>query len=338
MDERKKKILQAIVESYIATAEPVGSRTIARMYDLGISPATIRNEMQDLELMGYLVQPHTSAGRIPSREGYRFYVDALMHPSQVSQSETDTIRDWILSHRGQTETAFNEIAKMLASLTHNFSLAVSAQGTESTFHYLRFLPFDGRRVVLVLVTKEGAVHNSIITVPEGVSALELALFAEKMNNALAARPLHTITQEMMDRLRQDILIDQSFYQNVWSAIQENSTTEYQIVTDGVGEMIRQPEFQDIDKVKQLISLAEQSLQIARLVDIPMHAAVHVRIGTETGTELLADYGMVQAQLYHNRQVVGTIAVIGPMRMEYARVVSLFHALQKEINELESRNK
>lgn len=335
MDERKKKILQAIVESYIAMAEPVGSRTIARMYDLGISPATIRNEMQDLELMGYLVQPHTSAGRIPSREGYRFYVDTLMHPPQMSKTETDTIRDWILSHRGQTETAFNEIVKVLASLTHNFSLAVSTQGAQSTFHYLRFLPFDRQRVVLVLVTKEGTVHNSMVTVPDGVSALELALFAEKMNNALADRPLHTITQKMIDRLRQDILIDESFYRDVWSTIQDTGATEYQIVTDGVGEMIRQPEFQDIDKVKQLISLAEQSLQIARLVDIPMHTAVHVRIGSEIGTELLADYGVVQAQLYHNRQVIGTIAVIGPMRMEYARVVSLFQTLQKEINKMES---
>lgn len=179
MDERKKKILQAVVESYIATAEPVGSRTIARMYELGISPATIRNEMQDLELMGYLLQPHTSAGRIPSPEGYRFYVDSLMHLTTVSKTDTDMIRDWILSHRGQTEIAFNEIVKVFASLTHNFSLAVSAQGAQNTFHYMRFLPFDDRHMVLVLVTKEGAVHNSIISIPDGVGSMELSLFAEK---------------------------------------------------------------------------------------------------------------------------------------------------------------
>ncbi len=336
MDERKKKILQAVVESYIATAEPVGSRTIARMYELGISPATIRNEMQDLELMGYLLQPHTSAGRIPSPEGYRFYVDSLMHLTTVSKTDTDMIRDWILSHRGQTEIAFNEIVKVFASLTHNFSLAVSAQGAQNTFHYMRFLPFDDRHMVLVLVTKEGAVHNSIISIPEGVGSMELSLFAEKMNNALTEQPLQNITPDLIERLRRDILIDQSFYENVWSTIQENQVAEYQIVTDGVGEMIRQPEFQDIKKVKQLISLAEQSMQIARLLDMPMPAAIHVQIGEETGSDLLADYGIVQAQLSYRNQVIGRIAVIGPMRMEYARIVSLFHVLQEEINAIREK--
>lgn len=152
-----------------------------------------------------------------------------------------------------------------------------------------------------------------------------------MNNALAEQPLQNITPDLIERLRRDILIEQSFYENVWSTIQENQVAEYQIVTDGVGEMIRQPEFQDIKKVKQLISLAEQSMQIARLLDMPMPAAIHVQIGEETGSDLLADYGIVQAQLSYRNQVIGRIAVIGPMRMEYARIVSLFHVLQEEIN-------
>lgn len=154
LNERKRKVLWAVVQDYADTAEPVGSRTIAKKYNLGVSSATIRNEMQDLEDEGYLEQPHTSAGRIPSIKGYRFYVDWLMQPAPVSSEEKSMIDSMLLDHVTKVDEIFRNMAKAVSSLTHNLSVATSA-GIKKKFNYIRFLPLDGERAILLVVTDRG---------------------------------------------------------------------------------------------------------------------------------------------------------------------------------------
>ena len=162
LDERKRQVLQAIIDDYITTAEPIGSRTIARKCGLGVSPATIRNEMSDLEILGYLEQPHASAGRIPSAKGYRFYVDCLMGPQQISDQDTRLIDQWFEQKVRRLDEAFQETVRVLSRMTRNVSLLLAPQAAACKFKYLQFLPFDENRVVLIIVTDTGVMENRLM--------------------------------------------------------------------------------------------------------------------------------------------------------------------------------
>ena len=187
LNERKQQVLWAVVQDYAETAEPVGSRTIARKYNLGVSSATIRNEMQDLEDAGYLEQPHTSAGRIPSVKGYRFYVDRLMEPAPVSGEEQNLITKMMGAHRARLDDIFRDMAKIVASLTHTLSLAASSTARQVRFNYIRFLPLDGRRVILLAVSDRGDVTNVVVPMPADTTMDELQLIADKLNHFLHGR-------------------------------------------------------------------------------------------------------------------------------------------------------
>lgn len=165
LDARKQKILQAIIQDYISSAEPVGSRTIARKYDLGVSAATIRNEMFDLEIMGYLEQPHTSSGRIPSLKGYRFYVDCLLKPTKITDAEKQFVRAWFQDKVSSVDQIFQSTAKLLARITHNVTLVMASQRLNSKLKYIRFLPLDDRRAIMIVVTDTGQVENCIYPKP-----------------------------------------------------------------------------------------------------------------------------------------------------------------------------
>ena len=164
LDERKMKILKAIISTYLETGDPVGSRTIAKDSDLHLSSATIRNEMADLEEQGYILQPHTSAGRIPSIKGYRFYVDWLMQPSPVTDDEKSMINHILEEHVTKQDEISRDIARTVASLTHTLSVATSAGGKRK-FNYMRFLPLDGRRAIMLVVTNQGEVSNAVVDIP-----------------------------------------------------------------------------------------------------------------------------------------------------------------------------
>lgn len=182
LDARKQKILQVIVQDYIASAEPVGSRTIARKYDLGISPATIRNEMFDLEMMGYLEQPHTSAGRVPSLKGYRLYVDCLLKPTKITEAEKQFVQSWFQDKLSSVDEIFQSTAKLLARITHNVTLIMASERLNSKLKYIRFLPLDDRRAIMIVVTDTGQVENCIYPKPSGASMDDLNIIAQKLTN------------------------------------------------------------------------------------------------------------------------------------------------------------
>ena len=176
LDARKKRVLQAIVDDYIESAEPVGSRTLARKYDLGVSPATIRNEMADLEMLGYLEQLHTSSGRIPSSKGYRFYVDGLIPPKPVSDEEKELINRWYRARVKRIDEVFQETARIISQVTKNVSLVLAPQMTQAAFRCLQFLPLDDRRVITVLMTDAGFIENKILEMPDGARFEDCLLY------------------------------------------------------------------------------------------------------------------------------------------------------------------
>ena len=189
LDARKKRVLQAIVDDYIESAEPVGSRTLARKYDLGVSPATIRNEMADLEMLGYLEQLHTSSGRIPSSKGYRFYVDGLIPPKPVSDEEKELINRWYRARVKRIDEVFQETARIISQVTKNVSLVLAPQMTQAAFRCLQFLPLDDRRVITVLMTDAGFIENKILEMPKGSSFEDFQRMAGVINKNLAGHTL-----------------------------------------------------------------------------------------------------------------------------------------------------
>ena len=204
LDARKKRVLQAIVDDYIESAEPVGSRTLARKYDLGVSPATIRNEMADLEMLGYLEQLHTSSGRIPSSKGYRFYVDGLIPPKPVSDEEKELINRWYRARVKRIDEVFQETARIISQVTKNVSLVLAPQMTQAAFRCLQFLPLDDRRVITVLMTDAGFIENKILEMPNGSSFEDFQRMASVINKNLAGHTLSTIDHPALAKIRDEI--------------------------------------------------------------------------------------------------------------------------------------
>ena len=211
LNERKKKILQIIIEDYISSAEPVGSRTIARKYDLGLSPATIRNEMSDLELLGYLEQPHTSAGRIPSAQAYRFYVDALIEPGTLTDNDMALIDGWYNERRRNIDDIFQSTAKILSRMTQNVSMVLTNQQTIANFCYLKFLPLDSQHAILCIVADDGSIDTNVVDIPLGMSSEEMDYLAGKMSKLLEDRNLSDISVEILQNVHTDVVEDKLIF-------------------------------------------------------------------------------------------------------------------------------
>ena len=303
LTERKRRVLWAIVQDYSSTAEPVGSRTIARKYDLGVSSATIRNEMQDLEDEGYLEQPHTSAGRVPSIKGYRYYVDWLMQPSPVTPEEESLLVEALTSHVAKVDEIFRNMAKVVSMLTRSLSVAASS-GQQSILNYIRFLPLD-----------------------------EIQLLADKLNHFLHGRDLARVDEKFIMSFQKDVERDLSPYIHIFAAMQEAVKTQKQVYSDGASQLIEQPEFQNVEKMQDILNLLEKRDILESMLLSTMDRPIAVHIGTENAFKNFEDLSVVRAQFTANGKVIGSMAVLGPTRMQYEKVVGMMYFMQHQLNQL-----
>ncbi|CQR72091.1 Heat-inducible transcription repressor HrcA [Sporomusa ovata] len=335
LDERKRKILQAIIDDYISTAEPVGSRTIARKYDLGISPATVRNEMADLELLGYLEQPHTSSGRIPSVKGYRFYVDCLLAPPQISDRDIAIIDNWYHTKARRIEEVFQETVKIMSRMTSNVSMVLAPQVSQCTFKYIQFLPLDERRSIVVIVTDTGLLENKIIAIPEGLNHEDLGRVANAINSRLGGLAIDRITTPVLKDIQNDILPDPQVYERAITLLKQVLTVEKneKVYLGGTTQMLNQPEFRDVDKIKGLLTMLEEDRLLCDILHMSNSDGVIVTIGQENKYTGIHDCSVVQATYRIDGQVVGTVAVLGPTRMEYGKTMSVLKFMQRHLGEI-----
>lgn len=335
MDERKRRILQAIIDDYISTAEPVGSRTIARKYDLGVSPATIRNEMADLELLGYLEQPHTSAGRIPSAQGYRFYVDCLLSPQPLSDKEVALIDRWYETKTRRMEEVFQETAKILSRVTRNISFVLAPQFSQCTFKYLQFLPLDAERAILVVVTDTGFVENKVIEIPEGVAFEELQKIAATLNSRLAGLSFDRIKSSLLREIKHEILPDRRLFDTALELLRQGLATENKdrVYLGGTTQLLNQPEFRDVEKVKALLNMLEEEKLLLDILHTQDNDGVVITIGRENKYSGIQDCSMVQATYRVDGQIIGTVAVLGPTRMEYGKIVSVLEFMHSHLGKV-----
>lgn len=330
LNERKKKILQIIIEDYISSAEPVGSRTIARKYDLRLSPATIRNEMSDLELLGYLEQPHTSAGRIPSAQAYRFYVDALIEPGTLTDNDMALIDGWYNERRRNIDDIFQSTAKILSRMTQNVSMVLTNQQTIANFCYLKFLPLDSQHAILCIVADDGSIDTNVIDIPLGMSSEEMDYLAGKMSKLLEDRNLSDISVEILQTVHTDVVEDKLIFSSLLQAVRKMTgrRQEQKVFLGGTKQLLNQPEFRDVERVRNLLGILEEEKVLKDLLQGGEDSGLKVTIGSENKFTGIQDCSMVQATYRLNGQIVGTMAVLGPTRMEYGKVISVMDYLHK----------
>ena len=336
LDARKQYILQAIIQDYISSAEPVGSRTIARKYNLGVSAATIRNEMFDLEMMGYLNQPHTSAGRVPSAKGYRFYVDCLLEPTQVTKEEKQVVQAWFEDNMNNVDQIFQSTAKILAKITHNVTLVMASKELSSRLKYVRFLPLDDRRAIIIVVTDTGQIENCLYPKGEGVYIDELNAIAEKLTRYLAGTPMEQINMSLLEQFHQSIVDDVELYRLAFKSIQQSFRKEHQLYKGGAMELLDKPEFRDVGKAKSLFDMLEEQDVVTNLLYDDGNAAkkpVTVRIGDEAKLAPITDCSIIEATFTANDVVLGKIAVLGPTRMEYAKIIGLLDFMKQHVTHM-----
>lgn len=330
LNERKKKILQIIIEDYISSAEPVGSRTIARKYDLGLSPATIRNEMSDLELLGYLEQPQTSAGRIPSAQAYRFYVDALIEPGTLTDNDMALIDGWYNERRRNIDDIFQSTAKILSRMTQNVSMVLTNQQTIANFCYLKFLPLDSQHAILCIVADDGSIDTNVVDIPLGMSSEEMDYLAGKMSKLLEDRNLSDISVEILQNVHTDVVEDKLIFSSLLQAVRKMTgrRQEQKVFLGGTKQLLNQPEFRDVERVRNLLGILEEEKVLKDLLQGGEDSGLKVTIGSENKFTGIQDCSMVQATYRLNGQIVGTMAVLGPTRMEYGKVISVMDYLHK----------
>ncbi len=339
MDARKFRILQAIIDDYILTAIPVGSRTISKKYEMGLSSATIRNEMSDLEELGYLDQPHVSAGRIPSAKAYRLYVDTLLNAGRVRHDDMMSLREHFAQRTGKVEDVINRAAQVLSSLTHYTSLVVSPKGAEMTVRTLQLVPVSQNSALLVIVTDNGIVRDSVIHVDSDLDADALYSISRMLTERLSG---HTLveTQELLRSMGREFAQKRAVFTGIGELVAdvENQQTVAKIAYGGTSNILSFPEYNDVEKARSFLALLESKETLLKLLEQHQNVAFTVRIGPETGVPELSDCSLVTATYSLGDHTRGTIGVIGPTRMQYGRVLSALSAMGEQLTRLFTQDK
>lgn len=341
MDERKRKILLAIVQDYIATAEPVGSRTISKKYDLGASPATIRNEMADLEELGLIEQPHTSAGRVPSDQGYRYYVDYLMERQRVSKEEQRFVSRGYELKAKEIAQVIQRTTGLLSEMSNYTAIVLGPQAGKSAFKHIQLVPVDVGKALLVVVSQSGMVYNKLIETPEGINNEDLQQITRVLNAKLEGLTIQDIKRTLIQDIYFELSKNEHIFQMAMQLLEQDRPLNFgeeKVYLSGTLNMLNQPEFRNLDKVKSLLGLFDQE---SVLKDIMYNASdkegLSVTIGGENQIAEINECSMITATYHIDGKVVGALGVLGPTRMEYAKVTSLVDFMTNNLSEILSRH-
>lgn len=337
LDARKEKILKAIIQTYLETGEPVGSRTISKYSDLKLSSATIRNEMSDLEEMGYIVQPHTSAGRIPSDKGYRFYVDQLI---REKDDEVHEMKELMIQRVDRVELLLKHMAQILATNT-NYATMISGPTSNMTkLKFIQLSKVEEKKLLIVVVVEGNIIRNSFVDLTEDLTNEELLNLNILLNNSLNGLTIQEINLGMISKLKEQAGIHKQVVELVLNEVAEAiqaQDADLQIYTSGATNIFKYPELSDTEKASQLISTLEQKELLKGLFDDKQLPAVsdsqiQVYIGDETPIQSMKDCSVVTANYILGDGLRGTIGIIGPKRMDYEKVVNTLRTLVSQLND------
>jgi len=334
IDERKKRILESIIRDYVATAEPVGSRAIARKEDIHLSAATIRNEMSDLEQMGYLEQPHTSAGRIPSQKGLRYFVDCMMTQENLSNQEMDSLRVSLLRQMNNWDNVVQEVGQFLSRMTNYVSFIILPALRFEQIRNIQLVPLQEGLALLVVVTDMGVVLHQKITVPDSITPAELQAIAQTFRQVLYNRSVQSLHRSQLEVLRQQMLKEQQLLDSLLGTIDNlmNNSQEEKIMINGLMNILNEPEFKNLEQLRSVLSLLEEQESLKRLVPENTGHEVGIRIGKENTETESQQLSLVFSGLRVSEQQ-GRIGLVGPIRMEYWKAAGTLDSVRLVLEDI-----
>lgn len=336
LDERKMKILQAIIRNYLETGEPVGSRTISKYTDLNLSSATIRNEMADLEELGYIVQPHTSAGRIPSDKGYRLYVDQMM---EEKEREVEELKEFLLEREDKMEHLLKQVAKVLAQNTNYATMISAPRIHRNKVKFIQLSRVDSNQLLAVIVIEGNVIKNNILSVEEEIDDETLLKLNILLNTHLNGLSLEEINLSMITAMKQQAGIHSVIIGNVIDAVADaiKADEDLEIYTSGANNIFKYPELADNQKASELITTFEEKQLLSELVVDNLaeenSTGIQIYIGNETPVKTMKDCSVVTATYELEEGMKGTIGIIGPKRMDYDKVVGTLKTLKHQLDDL-----
>lgn len=334
LTERKLKILQAIISDYVRTAEPVGSRTLSKKYDLGISPATIRNEMADLEEMGYLTHPHTSAGRVPSDMAYRLYVNALMEKKELSKEEKNVIAERLHSNVFEFEKTIEHAATVLSEITNLTSFALTPSKNEDALKFINLLPVDENTVVLMIVSESGKISNTALNINVPYTEESLQILAKTMTYNYKGKTISEVLKNnIIENFETDITAMSGLAANVMPNFMKTleDMLNVNLYMEGLTNIFDIPEYNDLQKAKNFISMLSQKEDFTKKL-IERDDGIIVTIGEENADDVMNDCALITASYHVDGKLVGKIGVIGPTRMKYGEVTSIIEYLTDNLSD------
>ena len=340
LDERKKKILNAIIRNYQETGEPVGSRTISKYSDLQLSSATIRNEMADLEEMGLIVQPHTSAGRIPTDKGYRLYVDQMLKEADQDRErrEVPQTGDFLVERMDRMERVLMQMAKLLAANTNYASMISAPRYNRNKLKFIQLSRVDERKLLAVVVVEGNIIKNSIFEVEERLSEEDILSLNLMLNTNLNGLTIEEINLEIIAKLKEQAGNHTDVIGKVLDAVADairSDEEDLQIYTSGATNIFNYPELSDSSKAKEIIQVFEEKEQLTNLLTDKLgeegQQGIQVYIGNETPVQSMKDCSVVTATYDLGGGLQGTIGIVGPKRMDYEKVVSTLQTVMGQLD-------
>ncbi len=338
MNERKRKILHTIINEYINSAEPVGSRHIAKSLDLGLSSATIRNEMADLEDMGYLEQPHTSAGRVPSDKGYRFYVNELMSGYEVNQKEIDLLAAAMEIKLNQFDKVIRQASMLLSQLTNYTAVFMTPEMKHGAIKAIELIQIDSTSMLIVLVTNEGITKNKRVYIPRGVSQDMIPQISAMLKEKLSGLLLNEIDVKKINEIKHALGANHEMLFPVLDFISEiidDIQKETEIYLSGVTNIFNFPEYKDVARAKEFIEFLDDKKSVAKALNDAEEddQNIHIRIGKENEMDIMQNLSLVTANYHLGGRTAGRLGIIGPTRMNYSKVVANINQISHYLDNL-----
>ena len=337
LSERKLKILQAIIKNYLETGEPVGSRTISKDTDLHLSSATIRNEMSDLEEMGYIIQPHTSAGRIPSDKGYRLYVDTMM---DEKTQEVQNMKEELESKAGKMDVLLRHMAKLLAANTNYASMVSGPTYVSKKVKFIQITSVEACQLLAVVVLDNNTVKNQMINIAEPLDEEQIVKLNFILNTALNGLDVMEMNLAVIQQIKEQVNVHSAVVDSILEVIGKTliDQEEGQVYTSGTTNILKYPELADRSKAANLLEVFEEKKLLNSLIDprdedSKEETGIQVYIGDETNVESMKDCSVVTATYHIDEGVYGKIGIVGPKRMDYDKVVATLQSMMEELDDI-----
>ena len=337
--ERKMKILKFIVEEYISSAEPIGSRTISKNKELAISAATIRNEMSDLEDMGYLISPHVSAGRVPSQMAYALYVDELMKDNTLELKEKELIRKTLDNNINQIQNLLDETVNILTSLTNYTSIAImrASEEKENKISHFDLVKVSEHQIVMIMVMEDGKVNSKNIFIEKEIDGEKIQIISQTIKDQIIGKDIHSLDDKFVQYIKSEIMWYDELLDNMLNTINSSVLQDapVSIMLKGTNNIFNYPEFNDISTVKSFLTLLDNKDELVEVLQ--NHGVtkdnVNIIIGDKSMGDVLDNCSIITANFKLDGRMVGKFGIIGPKRMDYGKAYSLMRYISKSLDEL-----